>query len=90
MKNKRGKKKKMKKMRKVFSGCSFYNKKKKGDSWTGSEIREMGEVLNNPICREELAWNIVLRDFRRHFLYPGITIILVAISITILLCYVGV
>jgi len=74
---------------KVFSGCSFYNKKKKGDSWTGSEIREMGRVLDNPICREELAWDIVLRDFRRHILYPAIAILLVAIVATLYLCYIG-
>ena len=77
------------KMHKVFSLCSFYNKKKKGDSWTGSEIREMGEVLDNPICRDELVWDGILRDFRRHFIYPAIAILLVTIVVTLYLCYIG-
>ena len=77
------------KMHKVFSQCSFYNKKKKGDNWTGSEIREMGTVLDNPICRAELAGDIVLRDFRRHYIYPAIAILLGVIAVTLYLCYIG-
>ena len=78
-----------KKMHKVFSLCSFYNKKKKGDSWTGSEIREMAEVLRNPVCREELVWDGTLRDFRRHYLYPATAILLVTIAVVLYLCYIG-
>ena len=71
------------KMHNVFSLCSFY-KKKKGDSWTGgSEMREVGEVLRNPICREELVWDGILRDFRRHYVYPAISILLVTILVII-------
>ena len=77
------------KMHKVFSLCSFFNKKKKGDSWTGSEIREVAEVLKNPICVDEIACDRVLRDFRRHFICPAITILLVAIAATLYLCYIG-
>ena len=74
------------KMHKVFSQCSFYNKKKKGDSWTGSEIREMGKVLDNPICRDELVWDGILRDFRRHVIYPTIAILLGIITVVLFLC----
>ena len=76
-------------MHKVFSQCSFYNKKKKGDTWTGSEIREMAEVLKNHIYRDELVWNGILRDFRRHYVYPAIAILLVASAATLYLCYIG-
>ena len=79
----------MNKMHDVFSACSFFNKKKKGDSWSGSEIREIGAVLDNPICRAELAGDIVLRDFRRHFIYPAVAVLLVTILATIFLCYIG-
>ena len=79
----------MKEMHTVFSQCSFYNKKKKGDSWTGSEMRELAGVLRNPICRDELVWDGILRDFRRHFVYPAIAILLTAIAIILYLCYIG-
>lgn len=77
------------KMHNVFSLCSFYNKKKKGDTWIGGEIREFAEVLRNPICRDELVWDGILRDFRRHYVYPAIAILLVTILFTICLCYIG-
>ena len=77
------------KMHNVFSLCSFYNKKKKGDSWTGSEIREMGEVLDNPICRDELVWDGILRDYTRHVVLPAFAILLVAITAVLFLCYIG-
>ena len=76
-------------MHKIFSLCSFYSKKKKGDKWTGSEIREVAEVLKNPFCRDELVYDGILRDFRRHFIYPAIAILLVTILFTIFLCYIG-
>jgi len=78
------------KMHKVFSACSFYNKKKKGDSWTGSEIREMAEVLRDPICSYELVWDGILRDYTRHYVLPAIAILSVAIATTLYLCYIGV
>jgi len=56
-----------KKMHKVFSLCSFYNNKKKGDSWNDG----------------------ILRDFRRHYIYPAIAILFVAIVATLYLCYIG-
>lgn len=74
------------KMHKVFSPCSFYNKKKKGDNWTGSEIREITAVLRDPICRDELACDRILRDFRRHFIYPAIAILLGIITVVLFLC----
>lgn len=77
------------KMHDVFSVCSFYNKKKKGDSWTGSEMREVAEVLKNPICVDEIACDGILRDFRRHFIYPAITILLVVIVATFYLYCIG-
>lgn len=79
----------MKKMHKVFSQCSFYNKKKKGDEWTSSEIREMAEVLRDPICRYELVWDGILRDYTRHVVLPAIAILLVAITVTLFLCYIA-
>lgn len=87
--NRRYNMEKKNKMHKVFSRCSFYNKKKKGDSWSGSETREIAEVLRNPICVDELVSDKILRDFRRHFIYPAIAILLMTIVVTFYLCYIG-
>ena len=52
-------------------------------------MRELAEVLRNPICRDELVWDGILRDFRRHYVYPAIAILLVTIVAVLYLCYIG-